>query len=412
MPRIAQYLSVAAIAAVIGTAAMAQDAALPTDTTGEVVVWHYLGTGSQGEAALLRNVEDFNAVYPNVTVKIELFPFAQLNPQVLTAAGGNSGPDVLFFNPSDISQMIDAEAVLPLDEFVTNWSEFDQIPENVMHRFDGQLYTIQAYANHIAMWANADILAEVGAAVPTNWEELEAGMQAAVDGGYIGLTLSAGPGGIDGWWNGTPWLSAYCESIDTPTQAGIQAMLERMRGWIDAGYMRGDVVAQNQGDVVSQFLTGNWAYTVAGNWDIGRMRDEAEFSVVSFTVPTNGCPSSAYLGGEGVALGAFGPADDVLAFEFIRLALLSAEGNARFLEMAGSIPIRKDVQINPDMPSYEAVQTYVAAQQTGLLYPVQAARSRALELFGDLYSGAMSGQITPEEAAARIVAEVPAILAE
>jgi ABC-type glycerol-3-phosphate transport system substrate-binding protein len=401
----------AILAAVAGTAALAQDTTLPADTAGELVVWHYMGVGSKGEEALNLSADLFRAAYPNVTVTLETFPFDQLNPQVLTAAGSESGPDVLFFNPSDIAQMIDAGAVVPLDPYLERWPDFAQVPDNVVHRFDGQAYTIQAYVNHLAMWANKDILDEVGAAVPATWDELEAAMAAAVEAGYIGMTLSAGPGGIGGWWNGTPWISASCESIDAPTEAGMTAVLSRLRGWIDAGFMRGDVVTQNTSDAASQFLTGNWAFLVTGNWDMGRLRYEGTFNMVSLTVPTNGCPSSVYLGGEGVALGAYGAGDEAMAFEFIRLALLSAESNQYYLELSGSIPMRRDVVVDPATPSFDGVQTYIAAQQTGLLYPVTSARSNALELLGDLYSAALSGQTTPAEAAARIVAEVPPILA-
>jgi ABC-type glycerol-3-phosphate transport system substrate-binding protein len=411
MRKIALKTALMLAAASPATLAWAQDTTLPADTAGEIVVWHYMGVDSAGETALYQSADLFRAAYPNVTVTLETFPFDQLNPQVLTAAGSENGPDVLFFNPSDISQMIDAGAILPLDPYLERWPDFAQIPDNVVHRFDGQVYTIQAYVNHLAMWANKAILDEVGAPVPTTFEELEAGMAAATEAGYIGLTLSAGPGGVAGWWNGTPFLSASCETIDAPTEDGLRALLERMRGWIDAGYMRGDVVTQNSSDAASQFLTGNWAYLMTGNWDMGRLRDEGEFEMVSFTVPTNGCPSSVYLGGEGVALGAHGAGDEAMAFEFIRLALLSAESNQYYLTLAGSIPMRKDVVIDPATPSYEGVLTYVAAQQTGLLYPVTAARSNALDLFGDLYSGALSGQVTPAEAAARIAAEVPPILA-
>jgi ABC-type glycerol-3-phosphate transport system substrate-binding protein len=411
MRSLALKTALMAFGAVPATAVLAQDASPPADTTGELVVWHYMGVGSNGEKALEQSADLFRAAFPNVTVKLETFPFDQLNPQVLTAAGSENGPDVLFFNPSDISQMIDAGAILPLDPHLATWAEFDQIPDNVIHRFDDQVYTIQAYVNHLAMWANKAILDEVGAPVPTTFEELEAGMAAATGAGYIGLTLSAGPGGVGGWWNGTPFLSASCETIDAPTEAGVQALLERMRGWIDQGFMRGDVVTQNSSDATSQFLTGNWAYLMTGNWDMGRLRDEGTFEMVSFTVPTNGCPSSVYLGGEGVALGAYGPADDALAFEFIARSLLSAQSNQYYLTLSGSIPMRKDVVIDPATPSYDGVLTYVAAQQTGLLYPVTAARSNALDLFGDLYSAALSGQTTPAEAAARIAAEVPPILA-
>lgn len=410
MHRTTTGLTGAILAAIAGTATLAQDTTLPADTAGELVVWHYMGVDSAGETALNMSADLFRAAYPNVTVTLETFPFDQLNPQVLTAAGSGNGPDVLFFNPSDISQMIDAGAVLPLDPYLERWPDFAQVPDNVVHRFDGQAYTIQAYVNHLAMWANKAILDEVGAPIPTNWEELETGMAAAVEAGYIGMTLSAGPGGIGGWWNGTPWLSAACETIDTPTEAGMLAVLERLRGWIDAGYMRGDVVTQSTADATSQFLTGNWAYLVTGNWDMGRLRDEGEFEMVSLTVPTNGCPSSVYLGGEGVALGAYGAGDEAMAFEFIRLALLSAESNQLYLELSGSIPMRRDVVIAPETPSYDGVLTYIEAQKTGLLYPVTAARSNALELFGDLYSAALSGQVTPAEAAARIVSEVPVIL--
>ena len=411
MHKTTAIFSAALMAAVVGTAVMAQDTTLPADTAGEIVVWHYLNVDSGGEKALYLSADLFRAAYPNVKLTLETFPFDQLNAQVLTAAGSQNGPDVLFFNPSDIAQMIDAGAVLPLDPHLERWPDFVQVPDNVVHRFDGKAYTIQAYVNHIAMWANKDLLDEIGATVPTNWEELEAGMDAALKAGHIGMTLSAGPGGIDGWWNGTPWIAASCESIDTPTEDGMRKVLERLRGWIEKGFMRGDVVAQSAGDATSQFLTGNWAFAVAGNWDMGRLREEGDFNMVSLTIPSNGCPSSVYLGGEGVALGAYGAGDEAMAFEFIRLSLLSAEANLLHLENSGSIPIRKDVVIDPSTPSYDGLLTYIAAQKTGILYPVTSARSNALELFGNLYSGALSGQITPAEAAARIVAEVPPILA-
>ena len=398
-----------ALLLLLATAGTAMAQSPPKDITGELVVWHYQPAGAAAEGALLSTAALFNKEYPNVKVTFESFPFDQLTSLVLTAAGSGSGPDVIHYNWGDVAQLVESGAIVPLNDYLANWDEASALPDSVRHGFDDNIYAVQGYVNLISMWYNGDILSQLGLEPPKTFDELEAAMRAAKAAGYKGLTMQAGPGGVGGWWNGMPWMRASCVDITMSDQAKIESVLKRQRGWIEEGLMGGDVVTQDQAGATRQFLTGQYLFELDGNWNITRVEGEAKFKLGTFQVPTNGCPSSVYLGGEGISLGAFGT-NQALAWEFVRLGLLSKEGETAFLKAGGSIPSRTDI-VAEGLFKSNALETYTAAMVAGTPVVTDANEARAQERFGDIYSGALSGQLTPEEAAKRLVEETPGLLA-
>lgn len=217
--------------------------------------------------------------------------------------------------------------------------------------------------------------------------------------------------GVGGWWGGMPWIWAHGGDISmNPDQRdSIEEVLTMVRSWVVDGYVPADVVTFDQQAAMVQWLAGNFAFTVNGNWELTRVVDEADFEWGVVPIPSGPAGSSVYLGGEGVAIGAFSD-NPALAWEYLASSWLSRAGQLSLVDTVGSIPVRTDLAGDPQIEEAPGIAAFLEEVPNGKRLPITQAENEAQTLFGDIWSAVVSGQLTPAEAADRLVSEVPAIL--
>src|SRR5699024_9741065 len=102
--------------------------------------------------------EMFEEKHDNVTVNNVFQPYDQMNSKVVAAAGAGEGPDIIVFNGAEWATMALADAFAPLDDYLADFEDADEIPDAVLHGMDGDTYAVQGYVNLLGLWYNADIL--------------------------------------------------------------------------------------------------------------------------------------------------------------------------------------------------------------------------------------------------------------
>lgn len=396
-------------------AAVAKPNRSATATADTLVVWHYFTTPGQVDA-LAKMAKLFNAKNPGVNVKFEFKPFAQMTQAVLASAVARRGPDVIIYQWGDMMKLVETKAIRSMSPYLNKWPERKFFPASVVHGIrngqysqgKGSVYTIQPYVNLIAMFYNKDILDGLSIRPPTTMDQFEAALAKIVASGKGGLLTDAGPG-VSGWWNGMPWFFANGVDIKMRNQAAIERTLTRLRSWITKGYVPQDVTAVSTGvDTRSRWTAGNFAFMVNGNWELSTIAKDAKFKWGVVRMPSGPNGSSVYLGGEGVAIGAFSK-NPALAWKFLQTTWLAKKGQL-ILPSIGSVPARTDLAGNPAITKTRGLTPFLKSVPSGKRLPITQAENAAQNLFGDTFSGVLAGQLSAATAADRLVKETPKLL--
>ena len=382
----------------------------PSDREGDLVVWHYFNNVGPLDA-MNAGIERFQAAYPNVDLSVEVFPYGDFTGKVLTSAAAQTGPDFMFYNWADQVSLLEVNALRPIDPYWETYADADQVPGSGVNRVGDEIYSVRVYGNLIALWYNADLLAELGAEPPTSMDDMEAIMRLATDAGYEGIASGFNIP-LLGWWTGMPYVFAECGDLTMSDEAVVRAAIERPVRWVQEGLMTPEVVTYDQSGAVDQFLTGEYVFATAGNWDLTRIVDGAEFTLGNLPMPGASCDGGVYVSGEGFSIGAFGESPD-LGFEFARLAIMDAEAQENFLNLAGSIPGHPSLFDSPAVQENPLLGAYLlAASSFGKKAPSTLGENEASALFGETLIGAMAGDISVDEAVDIIISETPGILAQ
>ncbi|HLS74264.1 MAG TPA: sugar ABC transporter substrate-binding protein [Actinomycetaceae bacterium] len=375
----------------------------------ELTVWHYFSEDFQVEL-MDSYAEKFEAEHDNVTVSNVFQPYDQMNSMVVSAAGAGEGPDVVVFNGAEWSTLAMAGALAPLDDYLAEFEDADQISDAVQHGMDGSTYAVQGYVNLLGLWYNADLLEEIGVEPPTTMDELESAMAAAVDAGYRGITLSALPQS-QGEWQAYPWLSSEGFTYENLDEEALAAGFARVRGWIEEGYLSQEAVTWDQTVPFQQFTAGEVAFAENGNWQIGAAEADADFEYGVVPLPLSET-GQVYLGGEGQAIGANSEHPD-LAWEYLTSTYLDFDGQLEAQESVGSIPSRADA--SQEEASNELLEPFAQTlNDMGTNYPASVIPPEAVadvqNGVGQAWSSALAGQMTPEEAAAQVIGQLQNLL--
>ncbi len=363
---------------------------LSSDMEGNLVIWYY--DGEAGLADLNPMIEQFKTLYPNVTFELEDTPGDQFHGTKLPGtAVTQEGPDLIWYNPAFTKSLVEAGVIASLDDEWAGFADKSQFPESILWKQNGSIYGVNSYVNHNAMWFNKSLLDELGVGVPTTLEELEAAMAAGAAKGYNGFQF-AGTTGVPGEWNSRTFFSMF--GVGDYTDYGnpnVLTMFETLNSWVDNGYLDRGNLALDQGDGVNVFLEGKTLFYLGGNWQLSLGEEQASFDWGVAPMPSGpGGPGSVYLGGQGMAVGAY-TTNKALAWEFLAKTFMSKEHGVYRLGL-GSIPARADV-LGADVS--DQVKAYVAAAQTGIPLPSD---TEGTLLVGTLWSGLMQGQLTPAQA--------------
>ncbi|MDW3225377.1 MAG: extracellular solute-binding protein [Paracoccaceae bacterium] len=293
--------------------------AMPAFAQTEVVVW--VG-GEPGQTTVYEEIANqFNNENPDVNLTVITNTSDIFNPALIPALSAGEGPDVFTFGtgPGQPAALIAGGLVADLTEayYEHNWG--DTIPEGIIVQTssDGKLWAFGNEVETTGMFYNKAIFAEHGVAVPTNWAEMEAAVDALMAAGFetpIGLAGGdkwpishwqsmifgryAGPAGIedvlfgDGAWTDAPFVAASTK---------LQEMGQ-------AGWFGPTPVAIGYGELMDAFWAGEIPMTYTGPWVVGggiqaagdRASDYSVFAVPPFEQgqmihPTNSIGSGWYV---------------------------------------------------------------------------------------------------------------------
>lgn len=242
--------------------------------------------GHQGDDTGIRDViAAFEKEHPNIKVEYEGVPFDQLNTILDARISNKDGnPDVFWADQPRIPALASrgytepltkqfADAVAPLDKTTVESSSFD-----------GELWAVPIANSTQLLYYNKTLLSQSGIDFPSadpekrmTWEELTADAKRAVEGGAKYGILFGQP---NRYYQLEPLAVSKGGSPGAGGEGNLTPELSDSN-WADAMRWYGSIFADglapqglNGEQTSSEFLAGNVAYFVQGNWLIPDLADD------------------------------------------------------------------------------------------------------------------------------------------
>jgi multiple sugar transport system substrate-binding protein len=397
MRRVVIFLICFAVA--ITAYAGGQGESMPSDTaTGptEVTIWYYWETPLH-QQALGSVVSDFNASQADVVVETEYIPFADFKKQLSIGVVSEALPDIVIIDNPDHASYAAMGIFADITDKVASWPGIDQYYDGPMSSatLNGRLYGIPFGSNCLALFYRDDLLEAIGAEVPTTWQELRAVLPRLTTASRSGLGVSALQN-EEGTFQFMPWLwSTGASSFEIGTADGVKA-LRYYQELITDGSMSKEVINWTQGDVMSQFISGNLAMMVNGPWQVPTMRGEAPDLEWNVALVPRESEFASVLGGENFAVINNDKVDASLAF--LRFAV-SSDQIRSYINDFGYIAARRDIA-EEQFPDDQIMQVFAEAMQYAQPRGPHQRWPEISDAISTAFGSVIIGTATPEQAAA------------
>ncbi|MGV8881093.1 MAG: ABC transporter substrate-binding protein [Rhodoglobus sp.] len=346
----AVVIGVTAVALVTGCAPgqVESDEPMPVETfdpaaaAGQTLTYMYFTDGPD-EAATRSLVAEFEKKY-DVTVDLEILPYADLITSTLNRLSAGNAPDVARLTGlGDFSGDL-----LPLDGYLGDdyRDQFLDGPITGALSADDDMIAVPSDLTLNAPFINVDLFTQAGVAIPEKWtwkelisagEEVKAktGVEYAFAMDKSGHRLSTilseyGTYLVDG--DGAALDPAKAEKALDPIVTMMQDGAMPADFWLGSGsrYKGANEI----------FLAGQTPIYLSGNWQVGQFVKNATFD---WAVAPNPCAAECggFPGGKYMA--AFKDSKNpALAAEFVRF-MNEKENQATFVAAAGALPTRVDL---------------------------------------------------------------------
>ncbi len=156
-------------------------------------------------------IASFEQEYPNIKVKLELFPNDQYETKIRTALAGNGAPDIMAIDGPTLASYAYNGAVIALDDYLNKDGDKSDIAKPVLEAltYDGKIYAAPNNDASLAMFYNKKMFEAKGITPPSKntdeawtWEQV---LDAA-------KKLNDPANGVYGW-NPNPWGFAGHEGV-------------------------------------------------------------------------------------------------------------------------------------------------------------------------------------------------------
>ena len=245
------------------------------DTTKDVTIKFYSTMGQNLRKVYDIFIEDFNEMYPNITVEHTTgFGYDELLSQIKTELSVGEGPDIAYCYADHVATYNKTKKVVKLDKIIADETyglsaeqkaDFIEGYYNEGSQFgDGYMYTLPFSKSTEVLYYNKEFFAKHNLTVPTTWDEMEETCRQikAIDPTSIPL-------GYDSEAN---LFITMCEQLDSPytSAAGVdgehflfdndvnKAFTKRLKSWYDNGYLTTQ-------EIYGSFTSGLFTETGEGN---------------------------------------------------------------------------------------------------------------------------------------------------
>ena len=305
---------------------------------------------------------EFEAKYPNVTIKRVNRDFGELKSLLRLAISSPNGPDVVEANQGwpDMGALVKGGLLLPLDTYADTYGWNERVSENVLavSRWSpdgkefgtGNLYGYTTMGEIIGVYYNKQMLSDLGLELPTTFAEFEQDLEVAKQAGQIPIQFANGdafPGiheyaVIQDQMASTDYLTNLIfgtqrDQLSFDTPENVQAATT-LRDWAAKGYFTPGFGGAGYDDAVAEFGKGQGLFMITGNWIVANLgADSTDFGFFLMPPQEDGGPAVS-TGGAGFPLSIAAGAENPDAAAAYIDWMTSNEASDLLLE-TGQIPL-------------------------------------------------------------------------
>ncbi|PSP36770.1 MAG: ABC transporter substrate-binding protein [Cyanobacteria bacterium QS_8_48_54] len=383
----------------------------PNSDVIKLTMWH--GINPPANRDIFNSLVDkFNQTHNQIQVEALYVgqPDGQL-PKILTSVVGEVPPDLLWFVPQLTGQLVELDAIRPLEDWLNQSpvkSEIDPVLFESME-LNGHIWSVPFGTNNAAIFYRPSLFEKAGITkIPQTWEELrEAAKKLTQDFDGDGLTdqygmfLSLGKGE----WTVFAWLpfvySAGGELLENKqpnlVDSGTIAALQFGANLVEEGWAT--LSAPERGFELNNFLTGRAAMQVTGPWTLAQLRQtDTDYDVFPFPV----CKKrAAVVGGENLFVFKTAPEREQAAWEFLEY-VLSKEFQTEWALKTGYLPVNLEAQQSEKYQAFvqenPVLEVFLKQMNWARSRPIIPGYTRISENFGRAIEASLLDKQNPKDA--------------
>ncbi len=367
-------------------------------------------------------IDAFEKENPNITVEpVFSGGYGDVKTAIQTTIdGGGQPPALAVMLAADIYDLVNADYIIPLDDYIKNWDEGQAYLDDFYPAFmensyteDGSLWSIPFQRSAVVLYYNADLFKENGIEPPDSWQALgEAGQKLTVrEGDEVKRWGIEWPSGWP-YWLFQPLAIGAGQNIvgDSSTEVIFDnpKVIEAVQYYIDLSHeykAMPEGVQGVWGQAPSDLASGQTAMIVHSTGSLRGILEQADFEVGVMAIPGKEKGTFATVPGGGnlyIFKGAPKEQQDA-AWKFIEF-LTRPENAADFSINTGYIAPRKQAYDTTPMQEYlkktpQAEATRDVLQYAGKEFSVQNL-GEVRNIFHDYLQKAYNGEMSPAEAMA------------
>ncbi|MEV8250035.1 extracellular solute-binding protein [Microbacterium sp. NPDC076768] len=359
-------------------------------TTLDLLVPSYSDNTKANWETVIAGFEEAN---PDITVKLEVQSWDDLEKVVSTKIQGGEAPDI--YNGGPFAGFVGDELLYPVEEVVSDdtYSDFqDAFLQNA--EIDGTAYALPLIASARALFVNNALLDQAGVEAPSDWAELldAATKVSELGGGVAGYGMPLGSEEAQAeaavWiWGGGGTFGDETEiTIDTPENLPGAEQIKKM---IDAGATQADPGSTQRSPLMDIFIQGKIGMQVGLPPTVGQIAEgnpELDYSIVP--IPTeDGSPFTLGVMDQLMAFENDGDKQDAITkfFDYY----YSADVYVPWVQAEGFLPVTKSG--SEELAGEEALKPFLDVLPDAQFYPStnsqwSAADGAFKSLFGQIQS--------------------------
>ncbi|KAM3099327.1 ABC transporter substrate-binding protein [Phormidesmis sp. 146-35] len=376
---------------------------------------------------LQKLVDKFNQQHSDIQVEsIYVGQGDQQMPKILAAVVGNAAPDMLWFAPMLTGQLVELDALRPLDDFLATSplkGELDRALFETMN-YQGQNWSIPFSTNNVGIYYRPSLFKAAGITeLPQTWDEFrqvarrltrDTDSDGRVDQHGMLLPLGKGEWSVFTWlpfmWSGGGELiEKTAVQSGTPDNTGSvikedvtivnKGAIAALQFWRDLIQDGSAILSQpERGYELDGFLAGKVAMQISGPWTLGQLQaTKTDFGVMP--IPS-GTRQATAIGGENLFLFKSTPDRERAAFTFAEY-VMSEAFQTEWAIGTGYLPInlksRESAAYQEFKAKQPAVDVFLNQAKYGRSRPIFPGYNRISDNLGRAIEATLMGRSSPDQ---------------
>lgn len=380
----------------------------------KITLWHGVNPPPNRDVLQVL-VDKFNQEHPDIQVEsLYVGQAEQQLPKVLAAVVGNAPPDLLWFNATITGQLVELDAIRPLDDWLVASPVKDEIDQALFEsmQYQGHTWSVPFGTNNVGVFYRPSLFKAAGITqLPQTWEELrvvahkltiDKNGDKRIDQHGILLPLGKGEFAVFLWlpfmWSGGGELvNAGGRQPAAMENRGAIASLQFWRNLIEDG--SAVLSLPERGFEIDSFVAGKVAMQLTGPWTIGQLEATGvDFGV--FPIPANLRRATA-IGGENLFVMKTTPEQEKAALKFAQY-VVSQEFQTQWAMGTGYLPVNLKARQSEKYQAFAAqkpaVKVFLEQAEYGRARPIFPGYNRLSDSLGRALEAVLLGKSSPDQA--------------